>query len=174
MSNNFLQAIKFTLPWETGKWKNGVPPEDGGYTNDPNDPGGETKWGISKRANPDLDIKNLTIDKALERYKLKYYDIYKENRNFRIDFVDLDLLSPALATAIFDTGVNCGVNRAWNWYQTAKKTKDPVKNLLGLRDAHYTNLKAGRPDLIKYYKGWINRLTDLKKYCEILNNDNAL
>ena len=37
---------------------------EGEYSNDPNDPGGETKWGISKRAYPNLDIKNLTRDGA--------------------------------------------------------------------------------------------------------------
>jgi lysozyme family protein len=31
---------------------------EGGYVNDPNDPGGETNYGISKRAYPDVDIKN--------------------------------------------------------------------------------------------------------------------
>lgn len=170
MSNNFLAAIKFTLPWETGKWKNGVPPEDGGYTNDPKDPGGETKWGISKRANPDLDIKNLTIDKALERYKEKYYDVYK---SFRRDPLDLDTVPKHYAVAVFDTGVNCGVNRAFNWHSLAIKEKDPTKVLLGLRDAHYTNLKAGRPDLRKFYNGWINRLNDLKKFCQILKDESS-
>ena len=32
---------------------------EGGYVNDPNDAGGETKWGISKRSYPYLDIANL-------------------------------------------------------------------------------------------------------------------
>jgi len=30
---------------------------EGGYSNDPNDPGGETQYGISKRAYPNEDIK---------------------------------------------------------------------------------------------------------------------
>ena len=45
---------------------------EGGYVNDPSDPGGETKYGISKRAFPDLDIKNLTEEQAI----LIYYDEY--------------------------------------------------------------------------------------------------
>ena len=37
---------------------------EGGYVNDPDDPGGETKYGISKKAYPDEDIKELTIERA--------------------------------------------------------------------------------------------------------------
>jgi hypothetical protein len=33
---------------------------EGGYVNDPKDPGGETNYGIAKRSHPDVDIKNLT------------------------------------------------------------------------------------------------------------------
>jgi lysozyme family protein len=33
---------------------------EGGYVNDPKDPGGETKYGVSKRAYPDIDIKSNT------------------------------------------------------------------------------------------------------------------
>ena len=31
---------------------------EGGYVNDPKDPGGETNFGIAKRSHPDVDIKN--------------------------------------------------------------------------------------------------------------------
>ena len=37
---------------------------EGGYVNDPKDPGGETNFGIAKRSHPDVDIKNLTKDGA--------------------------------------------------------------------------------------------------------------
>ena len=45
-----------------------------GYVNDPKDPGGETNYGISKRAYPDVDIKNLTEDGAKDIYKRDYWD----------------------------------------------------------------------------------------------------
>ena len=37
---------------------------EGGYVNDPDDMGGETRFGISKRSYPDINIKELTIEKA--------------------------------------------------------------------------------------------------------------
>lgn len=40
----------------------------GGYVNDPNDKGGETKFGISKRQYPNLDIKNLSQMQAMMIY----------------------------------------------------------------------------------------------------------
>ena len=42
---------------------------EGGYVKDPKDLGGETKYGITKRFYPDVDIKNLTIEQAVEIYK---------------------------------------------------------------------------------------------------------
>lgn len=44
------------------------------YTNDPKDKGGETKFGISKRSYPKLDIKNLTREQAIEIYKRDFWN----------------------------------------------------------------------------------------------------
>jgi lysozyme family protein len=74
---------------------------EGGYVNDPNDAGGETNFGISKRAYPALDIKALTEADAKGIY-------------FRDYWIPLqcDRMEPALAIAVFDTAVNMGVGRA--------------------------------------------------------------
>lgn len=71
---------------------------EGGYVNNPLDRGGETKYGISKRAHPDLDIKNLTIDQARLFYRSRYWD------PLRLDELESDLIMDE----IFDTAVNCG------------------------------------------------------------------
>jgi len=55
--------------------------DEGGYVNDPADPGGETKFGIARRFHPELDIRNLTRDAAIEIYfrewwrKFSYSDL---------------------------------------------------------------------------------------------------
>jgi len=58
---DFDKAIKFVLKWE------------GKYSNDPQDPGGETKYGISKRSYPELDISKLTLKQAKEIYYQNYW-----------------------------------------------------------------------------------------------------
>lgn len=74
---------------------------EGGYSNNPKDPGGETNWGISKRSYPELDIKNLTQDAAKAIYKRDFWDKCR-----------CDDLSPELAFALFDCAVNSGCERA--------------------------------------------------------------
>jgi lysozyme family protein len=50
---------------------------EGGYSNDPNDPGGETNFGVSKRSYPQLDIKNLTFEEAcINVYTPDYWNRY--------------------------------------------------------------------------------------------------
>lgn len=46
---------------------------EGGYVNHKSDVGGETKFGISKRYNPDIDVKNLTEEQAFEIYIQRYW-----------------------------------------------------------------------------------------------------
>jgi hypothetical protein len=46
---------------------------EGVSSNDPRDPGGETKYGIAKRYHPNLDIKNLTLEQAKEIYLNEYW-----------------------------------------------------------------------------------------------------
>ena len=42
---------------------------EGGYVCDPDDPGGKTNHGITKRSYPDIDIKALTRDDAIRIYR---------------------------------------------------------------------------------------------------------
>ena len=53
---------------------------EGGYVNDPNDPGGETKYGISKRSYPDEDIQGMTKDRAKQIFRRDFWDKVNADR----------------------------------------------------------------------------------------------
>lgn len=81
---------------------------EGGYVHDKNDPGGETNFGISKRAYPAENIAALTVERAKELY---YRDYWLPVRG--------DDLPPALALVTFDMAVNAGVGTAVKLLQRA-------------------------------------------------------
>ena len=69
--------------------------KEGPYSDDPLDPGGETAWGLSKKAYPHLDMKNLTWEQAKEVYR---YDRWNPMRG--------DELPLPIALLIFEHSVN--------------------------------------------------------------------
>lgn len=71
-------------------------------TDDPTDKGGLTKYGISQRAYPKEDIRNLSEDRAKELYKRDYWDKVQGDQ----------IKSQNIAEAIFDTAVNMGAGMA--------------------------------------------------------------
>ena len=75
MNEGFDKAFEFTI---------GV---EGGYVNDPSDPGGETKFGVSKKSYPNLDIKNLTITQAKEIYYKDYWIVNQNDMNYLVRLV---------------------------------------------------------------------------------------
>ena len=91
---------------------------EGGFTNDPNDPGNYTpegkllgtKYGISARSYPTLDIPNITREAAIDIYEKDFY-----NRNH------LTSLLPAAAFHVLDAAVNHGRGNAIRWMQEALK-----------------------------------------------------
>lgn len=86
---------------------------EGGYVNDPRDPGGETKYGISKRAYPNLDIASLTLRDAQQIYKTDYWDPIRG-----------DELHDRVAFVVFDCAVNQGVSRAVKLLQRTVGVKE--------------------------------------------------
>lgn len=83
---------------------------EGGYVNDPRDPGGETKYGISKRSYPKLDIKNLTLDQAKVIYKADFWG-------------PLPKVDDRVRFHLFDLAVNSSVRRAVQILQTVVDVK---------------------------------------------------
>lgn len=75
--------------------------EEGGYGNDPDDAGGETNFGISKRSHPDIDIRALTEERARQIYIKEYWDV-----------IEGDALPRSWALALMDAAVRMGPFRA--------------------------------------------------------------
>ena len=124
---------------------------EGGYVNDPKDPGGETNWGISKRSYPDLDIKHLTRVQA----KGIYY------RDFWLP-VEGDHLYDGVAFQLFDFAVNSGISTALRAYQRALGVADDghigpvtlgVAKLMSESD-QIARVLAERLDFMRRLKNW--------------------
>lgn len=138
-SHNFEVAMAFVRKWE------------GGYVNDPDDPGGETKYGISKRAYPKEDIKNLTRERAEFLYKRDYWDP-----------LDLDKYPQDKAVVLFNVAVNMGRERAKEFAARGNYTAA----IAAIR-AYYAAIIRNNPRMKKYEKGWENRTKDLESYLTI-------
>jgi lysozyme family protein len=139
---------------------------EGGYVNDPKDPGGETNFGVAKRSHPDVDIKNLTKDGAKEIYKEVYWDKNK-----------VESLSEDLRHIYFDMCVNQGRGRAVKILQKAANAKGAnlkvdggmgpmtiaamngveLDRVRAYRIKYYADLVTRKPDLEKFYFGWFRR-----------------
>jgi lysozyme family protein len=91
-----------------------------GYVFDPDDKGGETNYGISKRSYPDIDIKNLSLKEAKIIYFVDFWNTRKGH---------LSNLPKSIAIEVFDTGVNMGINRARMMLQTALNLLNRVETL---------------------------------------------
>lgn len=138
---------------------------EGGYANDPNDPGGETNFGISKRQYPDVDIRGLTQEKANEIYQRDYWDKTK-----------LGDLNRRMGVKVFDAGVNIGAERAVRFLQeilgvteagvvnndtvaaaTAESEPSLLKKYAARLKKYYKEVAKARPSSKKYLKGWVDR-----------------
>src|SRR3990172_4420720 len=87
--------------------------DEGGYVNDPDDAGGETKFGISKRVYPNENIAELTIDKARAIYLKDYW------QRGRCEELPADI-----RYIYFDTCVNMGIRTAVKLLQRAEGVTD--------------------------------------------------
>ena len=143
---------------------------EGGYVNDPKDPGGETNFGIAKRSNPDVDIKNLTKAEASLIYKTKYWDKNK-----------VESLPEELWHIYFDCCVNMGKSRAVKILQQAANGKGAnidvdgglgpntlkaisnveLERVRAYRVKYYADLVTRKPDLEKFYFGWYKRALEV-------------
>lgn len=144
---------------------------EGGYVNDPADAGGETKWGISKRSYPSVDIQALTRDAAKAIYRRDYWEAAR-----------CDDIPDAVRLVHFDCAVNQGVGSAARMLQAAvgvvvdgkigPKTIAAVQmahpgqlreDYLWLRASAYARLAVSKTTQRKFLPGWILRLVRVRE-----------
>lgn len=161
MDNKFMEALKFVDRWE------------GFFSNNKADPGGKTKYGIADHSDGvidgmidldgdgkgDVKVEDLTYEQAIKRL---YDNYWVPSGAGEVPF--------SYGIVLFDTAVNCGVGRAKSIDRLAKG--DPYKYLVE-RVGFYSRLVEKNPSLKIFYKGWINRCADLKKYVTVLINDST-
>ena len=143
---------------------------EGGYTNHPKDPGGETKYGISKRSYPAEDIATLTLARAKEIYRRDFWTAS-----------GCDSLPEHIRFDLFDMAVNSGVTRAIKTLQQAAgtaadgvigpKTQTAVRavspwQLTARFNARRLAFMASLPNWPTFSRGWALRIADnlLREY----------
>ena len=150
---------------------------EGGYVNNSTDPGGETKYGISQRSYPNLNIRELSLKDAQKIYfcdywlKGKFEQIPDEN----------------VATQLFDLSVNLGIRATTIVLQRALRSvginvvedgllgpqtlsgaifcctpngSKPSNLLAAIKSeaaGYYRLVAAKKPQQQKFLKGWLNR-----------------
>ena len=124
---------------------------EGGYVNDPRDPGGETKFGISKRSYPAEDIKALTLERAKAIYRRDFWGV-----------AGCDAVPDAMRFDLFDMAVNSGPVTAIKTLQrSAGVTPDGLLGPITLQALNSTPA----PRLVARFNGHrLDFMTDLKTW----------
>lgn len=141
--------------------------DEGGYTNDPNDSGGPTNFGITltdyrkylNKAGTAADVKGMSINDAKAIYKTKYWDA-----------LDGDNLSPGVDYTCFDYGVNSGLGRPRKALQRFKSKvgTELIDAINDERVAFLKQLEIDRPKDKAFDKGWMRRVASVRAYSKIL------
>lgn len=158
--SDFSELIKHVLPHEAG------------YVNDPVDRGGETNFGISKKQYPYLDIKNLTLDDAINIYKRDYWDANRVDRlpnQYRLIYLDMVInfgpsgASKVIQKAINSVGGNLKVDGKIGPFtrRQLERYTPTIDTIRYQRILRYHDIVLKRPNQIKYLKGWISRAREI-------------
>lgn len=133
MREHFDAAMDFVFKWEGEK-----------FVNNPADLGGPTKYGISQKYNPDIDVKALTKDQAKSIYRERYWDK-----------IGGDKLPWPDCLVHMDTAVLFGKDDVDRW-----KSHDWVSFIFQRMLKHLRRVKRN-PMQTVFLVGWLNRCIDL-------------
>lgn len=166
---SFQTAFRFTM---------GV---EGGYVNDPRDPGGETYKGVSRKSNPgwggwpivDAAKNNAGFPSGLDRIDALQQQVMSFYESNYWQAASCDRMPPKIGVAVFDAAVNHGPKTAIKLLQRALKVADDgeygriTHGTLTSRDTNETFdlllaqraiYMAACPAWPTYKLGWLRRL----------------
>lgn len=150
---------------------------EGGYTNDPRDPGGPTNWGITiedahlywKKDATAADVRAMPVSVAKDIYRSKYWDALR-----------CDALPAGVDDSVFDYGVNSGIGRAGkvlrrvigepdsDWHVTenvlaALRKREPKAVITTINDERLKFLQ-GLSTWGHFGDGWGKRVAEVRAY----------
>lgn len=145
---------------------------EGGYVDDPRDPGGETNWGVTKRtaqANGYTgNMKTMTRQQAYEIYRRAFWVRY-----------NCEQMPDAVAYQFFDAAVNHGFGNASRMLQRAVGVLDdgiigkysleainsnPISDTLMVLNGERLNFYTRLKNFDRFGKGWVNRVAQNLRY----------
>src|SRR5437773_852028 len=134
--------------------------DEGGYTNDPRDPGGPTNFGITLtdyrkyiRTNGSAeDVRKMSIEDAKKIYRSKYWDALK-----------CDGLSSGVDYTVFDYGVNSGIGRSQRVLDKFRGVRSPVELINKINDERLQFLQSLRT-WPTFGKGWSRRVAGVRAH----------
>ena len=145
---------------------------EGGYVNNPNDPGGATKYGIAFNYNQGILRSFNIVTPGQMRILSKEQAVAIYYRKYWIPSQGDEIPDIGLAFVYFDFGVNAGIGQAdktlgqladKRWPYMEADGKNPtywaktIDEYLDKRRAYYRNL-ANNPRFASFLQGWLNRV----------------
>lgn len=181
----FVDAFNHAMLYEVGAFWDPTDPDviDGkietreqrrkvGYVNIPQDRGGETKYGVAQRANPDIPVRDLNLFGAMAVYFYKYWLVGK-----------CDRMPHPLTIIHFDGCVNHGPVRAAKFLQSAvgvgvdgqigdvtlqaiaeQDQATIIQNISAARAQFYNDIVARNPSQQIFLNGWMRRINEVTEY----------
>ena len=154
--NNFKDYIELILK------------DEGGYVNDPSDSGGETKYGISKRAYPNLNISKLSKEDAIAIYKRDYWNKSKcESLPYNLRYIHLDTsINMWISTAIklLQKAAKINIDGIIGPQTIEESKKVTLQNYIDERRKKYEEIIKNNPKNIKFKKGWLSRIQRILEF----------
>lgn len=147
-------------------------PNEGIYSNDPDDSGGKTIYGISQNSFPSQFAQCYALYKQDPKMALRYAQgfyysnfykpIYEQIHDEKVAFKVYDLginMNPPPAIKILQRAVGCVDDGIFGQITLAAvNSKGCYQDFLTEAEKHYRDIVTAHPEKKKFLNGWLNRL----------------